>query len=311
MTVAIIGASGAIGHSVVDAFHASGVKLRLVGRRRPPLEAVAGPGDEIVLADVITPDGCRSALAGVDAAVYALGLPYTDEASALYPPMMEAFAAAARQQGVKRVLLITNVYSYGRPLTPLVAEDHPRNPCSLKGEYRKKQEDILLAAASPTLEPIVLRLPDFYGPKVENSLLTLTVQSAAKGATGTLLGPVDSPHEFVFTPDVGPVVQALIEHEGPVSGAYNLAGAGIITQRELASLLYRAAGHDPKYRVLPPWQQSLVGLFMPVLRELSKVRYLHETPVLLDDARLRSLLPDLRKTPYEEGARLTVAAAGR
>lgn len=99
MTVAIIGASGAIGRSVVDAFHASGVKLRLVGRRRPPLEAVAGPGDEIVLADVITPDGCRSALAGVDAAVYALGLPYTDEASALYPPMMEAFAAAARQRG--------------------------------------------------------------------------------------------------------------------------------------------------------------------------------------------------------------------
>ena len=46
---------------------------------------------------------------------------------------------------------------------------------------------------------------------------------------------------------------------------------------------------------------------MPVLRELKDVRYLSETPVLLDDTKLRSLLPDVRKTSYEEGARITVA----
>lgn len=310
MKLAIIGAAGAIGRSVAAAFHADGQGVRLVGRRRPPLEAMAGPGDEIVTADVATPEGCRSAVAGMDAAVYALGLPYTDEAFVAYPPMMETFLAAARAEGVKRLLLVTNVYSYGLPQAAMVAEDHPRRPVALKGEYRKAQEDMLLAAASPGFETIALRLPDFYGPGVENSLLTLTVQSAARGATGTLLGPVDTPHEFVFTPDVGPVVKALLEHEGPVAGAYNLAGVGVITQRQLAELLYRAAGHPPKFRVLPPWQQSLVGLFMPVLRELKSMRYLHETPVLLDDTRLRSLLPGLRKTPYEEGARAAVAAEG-
>ncbi len=309
MTLAIIGAAGAIGRSIATACHDANLPIRLVGRREAPLAALAAPGDEIVLADVSTPAGCRSAIEGCDAAVYALGLPYTNAGFAAFPPMMEAFVAAAREKGVKRIVLITNVYPYGRPLTPLVAETHPRDPVMAKGEYRKSQEDILLAASSPGMETISLRLPDFYGPGVENSLLTLAAKAAAAGTTGMLLGPADTPHEFVFTPDVGPVVRALAVHEGPVAGAYNLAGAGVITQRKLAELFYRAAGREPKLRVMPPWQQSLVGLFMPVLRELKDVRYLSETPILLDDAKLRALLPGLAKTPYEDGARRTVQAA--
>lgn len=36
------------------------------------------------------------------------------------------------------------------------------------------------------------------------------------------------------------------------------------------------------------------------------MHYLWTTPVILDDTRLRHLLPELRKTPYEEGIRLTL-----
>ena len=311
MRLAIIGASGAIGRAVADAFHADGAKLRVVGRRKSPLTPVSKPGDELVMADVSTLQGCRSALEGADAAVYTLGLPYTTEAFAAYPPMMQAFVTAAREKGLKRILLISNVYPYGLPQTPRVAESHPRDPVMAKGELRKAQEDILLQAISPEMETISLRLPDFYGPGVESSLLTMAAKAAATGSTATLLGPADTPHEFVFTPEVGPVVKALLEHPAPVAGAYNLAGAGAITQRALAELMFKAAGHPPRLRVLPPWQQNIVGLFMPVLRELRDVRYLSETPVLLDDTKLRSLLPGLAKTTYEEGARRTVDAARR
>ena len=309
MRLAIIGASGAVGRSVADAFHADGARLRLVGRRKSPLAPVSKPGDELIMADVSTLQGCRSALEGADAAVYTLGLPYTTEAFAAYPRMMQAFVTAARELGLKRILLISNVYPYGLPQAPRVAESHPRNPVMAKGEHRKAQEDILLAASSPEMETISLRLPDFYGPGVESSLLTMAAKAAATGSTATMLGPAETEHEFVFTPDVGPVVKALLEHPGPVAGAYNFAGAGTITQRALAELMFKAAGHPPRLRVLPPWQQNIVGLFMPVLRELKDVRYLSETPVLLDDTRLRTLLPGLVKTPYEEGARRTVAAA--
>ena len=161
MRLAIIGASGAIGRSVANAFHAGGASLRLVGRRKSPLAPVSKPGDDLIMADVGTLQGCRSALEGADAAVYTLGLPYTTDAFAAYPPMMQAFVTAAREQGLKRVLLITNVYPYGLPQSARVAESHPRNPVMTKGEYRKAQEDILLAASSPEMETVSLRLPDF------------------------------------------------------------------------------------------------------------------------------------------------------
>jgi nucleoside-diphosphate-sugar epimerase len=308
MTIAIVGAAGAIGRSVADAYRAHGEGVRLVGRSAPPLEALRQRGDEVVLADVATAKGCVEALHGADTAVYALGVPYTKAAFAAYPAMMKEFMAAAKNNGVKRVLLITNVYPYGKPSTARVAENHPRVPCSVKGQYRKEQEDILLACSDGGVETISLRLPDFYGPDVPGSMMGEVVKAARSGGTGNLLGPADRPHEFVFTPDVGPVVKALLQHKGKVAGAYNFAGAGVITMRELAELIFAAAGQPVKLRVMAPWMQSVVGLFMPVLRELGEMRYLLETPVLLDDSKLRALLPQLHKTPYAEGARRVMAA---
>lgn len=308
MTIAIVGAAGAIGRSIADAYHQAGMNVRLVGRKASPLKAIAKPGDEIVLADVATPDGCRAALAGAQCAVYTLGLPYTKKGFANYPPMMTKFVEAARVTGMKRALLITNVYPYGLPQTPRVAESHPRLPNSVKGQFRKEQEDIFLAA--PGLETVSLRLPDFYGPDVPGSMLAMVVDAARKGAAGNLLGPADRPHEFVFTPDVGPVVKALLEHGGPVAGAYNFAGASVISMAGLAELIYRAAGHQPRLRVMPPWIQSIAGLFIPVLGELKEMRYLLETPLLLDDTKLRTLVPGIRKTGYEEGASAVVRITG-
>lgn len=307
MNIAIVGAAGAIGRSVADAYRADGQSVRLVGRSKAPLDALRQRGDEVVLADVATAAGCAQALRGVETAVYALGVPYTKAAFAAYPAMMRDFIAAAGAGGIKRVLLITNVYPYGVPTSRRVAEDHPRNPCSVKGQYRKEQEDILLEAAGHGLETISLRLPEFYGPDVPSSIMGDIVKAACTGTTGNLLGPADRPHEFVFTPDVGPVVKALLEHKDTVSRAYNFAGAGVITMRELAEMIFAAAGQPAKLRIMPPWMQTLVGLFVPVLRELREMRYLLETPVLLDDSKLMTLLPKIRKTSYAEGAKLVMS----
>lgn len=302
MTLAIIGAAGAIGRSTAAAFHAAGRSVRLVGRSEAPLKAMAGPGDEIVLADVATPEGCVAALAGAGTALYTLGLPYSAKAFAAYPPMMRLFVEAAGAAGVRRAVLITNVYPYGLPQTERVAETHPRVPVSVKGRWRKEQEDIFLAAGG--FEAVSLRLPDFYGPDVPGSLLGMVVEAARHGGTGNLLGPADRPHEFVFTPDVGPVVMALLDHPERLSGPFNLAGSGVISMRELADHIYRAAGREPRLRIMPPWMQVAAGLLVPAIREMAEMRYLLETPLLLDDAKLRALLPDLSKTPYAGGARI-------
>jgi len=93
-----------------------------VGRTASKLSGLGA--NEVVTADVATADGCARAAAGTEAIVYTLGLPYTKATFAAYPPMMREAVAAARRAGVKRFLLITNVYAYGRPRTRPVTEDH-------------------------------------------------------------------------------------------------------------------------------------------------------------------------------------------
>jgi nucleoside-diphosphate-sugar epimerase len=113
----------------------------------------------------------------------------------------------------------------------------------------------------------------------------------------------------VFVPDVGPVVAALLQTEGAWGHSWNFAGAGAVTQRELAERVFRMAGTKPRIRVAGKNLVRLMGLFNPLMRELVEMNYLLTTPVLLDDTALHNLLGTIHKTPYDEALRLCLEAA--
>lgn len=308
MKVTIVGAAGAIGITSYHSLLAAGHTLRVVGRSADKLRGFAEA--EQVAADVATAEGCTKAVAGMDAVVYTLGLPYTKAAFARYPAMLTTCLTAARQAGVKLFVLITNVYPYGIPETPLVAESHPRKPVSVKGEYRKQQEDVLLAADDASgMRTLSLRLPNFYGPDALLSVGDGIFKAAISGKTADVMAPIDTPQELVFTPDVGPVVAALLARPEAFGQAYNLAGPSHTTTRRFAEDIYRAAG-QPKAKLRAAGRRMLgvLGIFSELLRELKETLHLWEHPVLLDDTKLRALLPELKKTSYEDGIRQTLAA---
>jgi nucleoside-diphosphate-sugar epimerase len=311
-TITLVGASGAIGKSVGDALHQEGTEYRVVGRDRDKLTAMFGsdPRAEIVTWNPDDPDSARAALRGSDTIVYLVGVPYHQ--FHLHPILMRKTVAAAASEAVERLVLIGTVYPYGIPRTTPVTEDHPREPHTFKGRMRKEQEDVLLEAdAKGKIRGAILRLPDFYGPNVERSFLNDLFQAAATGRTANLIGPIDTPHEFIFTPDVGPVVIALGRNPDAWGRWWHLAGPGAVTQRELAGRVFQMAGRKPRLRVAGKNMLRLLGLFNPLMRELVEMHYLVTTPVLLDDSALQKLLGSVRKTSYEEGLRLSLDAAKR
>lgn len=252
-------------------------------------------------------ESVRAASRGIDTIVYLFGVPYNH--FELHPELMRRTLAGAIAEGVHRFVLIGTVYPYGTPVTPMVAESHPRNPTTFKGRMRKAQEDLVLEAhAQGKIQGTILRLPDFYGPGVENSFLHSLFQAAAHGGTADLIGPIDLPHEFVFVPDVGPVVLDLAAKPEAYGHWWNFAGAGSITQREIVDQVFRMVGRAPKIRVAGKPTLRIIGLFKPILRELVEMHYLMTTPVLMDDRALRQLLGNVHKTPYSEGLRLTYEA---
>ncbi|HTD55435.1 MAG TPA: hypothetical protein VK670_08630, partial [Silvibacterium sp.] len=81
--------------------------------------------------------------------------------------------------------------------------------------------------------------------------------------------------------------------------------------REVAEKAFALAGGKPKLRVVGKTVVRVIGLFDPFMRELVEMHYLVTDPVLMDDAALHRLLGTVRKTPYDEGIRLSYEAYKR
>jgi len=308
--VALFGATGATGAHIAAALRDAGRPRRMIARSRAQLAAAFAndPDAELVEWNPDDPASIVAAASGVDTAIYLVGVPY--HRFELHPALMRKTLDGLTAAGVRQLILIGTVYPYGRARTHPVVESHPREPHTFKGRMRLEQENLVLDAHGRAgLSTLVLRLPDFYGPGVERSLLHAVFDAAATGSRAQMVGPIDVPHEFVFLPDVGPVVETLTRTPAAFGRVLHLAGAGTITQREIASRAFALAGRAPKLMVAGKPMLRALGLFNPVLRELVEMHYLLAEPLVLDDSALRALIGPLHKTPYEEGIRASLAAA--
>ncbi|CAE6783167.1 NAD-dependent epimerase/dehydratase family protein [Paraburkholderia haematera] len=313
-TVGLFGAAGAAGQVIAAALSAAGRDYRVVGRSRAPLEAAFGhdPHAQIVTWNPDDPASIKAAAAGLQTVIYLVGVPYDQFAA--HPPLMEKTLAGVTAAGVERFILIGTVYPYGRARSNPISENHPREPHTFKGKMRLAQENLVLAAhgrasGSTRLSTLVLRLPDFYGPCIERSLLNGVFEGAAHGKRAQVLGPVDVPHEFIYLPDIGPVVETLTRTPDAYGRWWHLAGTGTITQREVVRQTFALAGREPKMMVAGKTMLRVLGLFNPIMRELVEMNYLLTEPVVLDDSALTKLIGPIAKTSYEEGIRHAFNAA--
>jgi nucleoside-diphosphate-sugar epimerase len=306
-SIALFGGSGTLGQALAPLFGAQ--TFRIVGRSLTQLRsAFAGyPSADLADWDPAKPETAAAALEGIRTLVYLVGVPYTD--FRLHPVLFEQVLTAAIEKGVERCALVGTVYPFGVAQTSVVREDHPRNPHTFKGQMRKQQEDILLAAdAAGRIRGTILRSPDFYGPNAERSYLSSLFQGAVQQKTAQLIGPLNLPHEYVYIPDVVRILFRLIHEDGAYGHTWNLAGSGKITLADMIKLVESITGKPVKKVVAGKRMLQLIGLFNPMMREIAEMHYLFTQPLFLDDSALTKRLGPLNKTSYEEGVRATLAA---
>jgi nucleoside-diphosphate-sugar epimerase len=304
---AIFGAAGAVGRSLAPELERRGIPFRVVGRSKEKLEqAFSGfSRAEVFPADLSDPRSAGAAARGVDSIFYCVGLPYP--AHSLHPQLIRTTLEGAKAVGVRRLVLVSSVYAFGVPRTVRVAETHPREPNSVKGGYRKQQEDLVFAAhARGTFETLILRLPDFYGPRADIGLAQFVFTAALAGKAVNWPGVVNTQHEFVYMPDVGPILAELASRADCYGEAWHYGGPGPINTLDFITRVYRAVGRAPKYRVAGKTLLRIFGWFNPDIREVIEMLYLQETPVILDDSKLATKLGPLHKTSYDDGIRQTI-----
>jgi nucleoside-diphosphate-sugar epimerase len=206
------------------------------------------------------------------------------------------------------VLFPGNVYNLGPKFSAPISEDAARTPRTELGRIRERMEGILEAATDRGARVIVLRAGDYFGEGATNTWFELLTSRALGG--GRILDPAPDgvPHAWAYLPDVARAGADLLERRAALAPfeIVHFAGHTVAFPRFLEAV--RGALGDRERRVwrFPWWLVGVLGWVSPLLRLARTMRYLWDEPVVLDDRKLRRLLPDFVATPFDQAVALAV-----
>src|SRR5258707_7540227 len=83
-----------------------------------------------------------------------------------------------------------------------------------------------------------------------------------------------------------------------------------VTGREFVAAISRACRRDFKIDFVPWRLLKMMGLVVPVFRELTDISYLWSTPHAIDRARLTEIIGDIARTPLDRAIVASLAALG-
>ncbi len=189
-----------------------------------------------------------------------------------------------------------------------MTEDTPYNPCSRKGEVRARIATTLMDEGKRgEMQAMIIRAADFYGPHAALSLTHATVfERLRAGKAPQWVGNAKAVHTFTYTPDAGRSVALL----GNTPSAYGqvwhaLTSKEAITGEQFVRLACELAGKPNAIQVAPGWMLSLMGLFVPVLRENKEMMYQFEHDYRFDSGKLERAL-NVQPTDYRTGIKATL-----
>jgi nucleoside-diphosphate-sugar epimerase len=276
----ITGATGLLGSHVAEQLVQRGEKVRALVRPSSAVQFLHELGVETVAGDLGDVASLRQAMSGA-AVVYHCAARVGDW-SPWQQFQREVIDAtrnvldACRQEQVQRVLYVSSIQVYGHPVyqgQPFT-EDEPlgQNVRSWEFYARSKIAAEQHCQSYPGALTIV-RPSWIYGPRDRNTLprLLKTVKSRRVG----LIDSGEKPLNIIHAADVARGVILAASSDRAVGRAYNLSGAGDISQKEMLDLVAQALQVPPIRRNYSLRTAYLLGLFSEAI---GKAIFLRRAP---------------------------------
>lgn len=296
----ILGSSGAIGIELAKALKEFTNEIRLVSRNPKKVY----PTDELMSADLLNVDEVRIAVQGSSVVYVTIGFPYNVKVwKESWPKLVENVIKACIEHNCKMVFF-DNIYMYDSNNMDGMTEETPINPSSKKGKIRDKIAKMIMDAVSEgKLNALIARSADFYGPKIKNnSMLTETVfKPFSNGKKANWMGSVDFKHSFTYTRDAGKATALLGNSEDAFNQIWHLPTApNPFTGKEWIEVIAREMGAKPKFQVAPKFLVKIMGLFMPIMKEMVEMMYQYDRDYVFDSSKFESKF-DFKPTSYMNG----------
>lgn len=303
----ILGSGGSIGTDLARALKQYTNDIRLVSRNPVKVNET----DTLLSADLTDVNQISKAIAGSEICYVTVGFEYkTSVWQKTWPAFMKATIAACIEHNTKLVFF-DNVYAIGKDQVHHITEQSPISPSSKKGEVRAELDRMILSNVEQgKLQAIIARSPDFFGPvKKQNSLImNMIYDNFVKGKGAQWLGNADMVHTMGYTPDLAKGTAILGNTPSAYNQIWNLpVDMNALTGREWATLFAKEMNAKNKIQTLPLWMLKLLGLFIPVLKEMVEMNYQFDRPYVFDCSKFNKAF-DYKVTSNEEAVKQTVAA---
>ncbi len=307
-TILILGAAGRIGDAAAKAFLEAGWQVR--GLARNAKANSLRPGVAPVQCDAYDRAALIDAAKGADVILHALNPKYTEWETTVMP-LAENVMAAAEASGAQ-VLFPGNVYNFGREIGMTIREEAQQYASTPKAAIRMAAEALFAERAkSRGVRTAILRGGDFYGGAKPESWVDLIILKKLKKNVFTWPGPDNLPHAFAYLPDFARAFVAVAEKRAALAPfeVFHFAGH-TLTGRQMHAAAEKAAGRKLAYKTMGWTIPKLLGLVMPMLRELALMSYLWRTAHSLDGGKLERFAGPLASTPPEVALRAAIADLG-
>jgi nucleoside-diphosphate-sugar epimerase len=108
-------------------------------------------------------------------------------------------------------------------------------------------------------------------------------------------------HSFTYTPDAGKATAIL----GNTTNAYNQVWhlpttSNPLTGKEWIEAIAKELGVKPNYQNVPKFLVRILGLFVPIMKEMVEMMYQYDCDYVFDSSKFEKRF-DFKPTPYPDG----------
>lgn len=301
----ILGSGGSIGIDLAKALQQYTDKIKLVSRN--PVKV--NDTDIFQSADLTDSKSLEKAVEGSSICYVTIGFEYSLK---VWQEQWLSFIKNTVNACIKynsKLVFFDNVYAIGKDNIKHITENSAISPSSKKGEIRAEVDRFIIEQIQKgNPEIIIARSPDFFGPeKKENSLMmNLIYDNLIKGKTAQWFGNADVIHSMGFTPDLAKGTALLGNSPDAYNQIWNLpVDKNALTGREWVKLFADELKTSDKVKVIPQMIIKLLGIFVPVLREMPEMIYQFENQFYFDSSKFISRF-NFEPTKNKEAVRLTI-----
>lgn len=297
----VLGATGAIGSSVVDELVRVQKTVRAVSRH----PGQPRDGIEPVAADVENRDSLRRAVEGATT-VYLCAQPPYSEWVTRFVPMIESIVEAVSE--TEAVLVYAdNLYAYG-PVSGPMRESTPLRPTTPKAKVRAEAAQLVFDAhASGRIRAVIGRASDYFGPRGTATVNgPRTFGAVVAGKPATWLGSLDVDHSMTYLEDIARALVVLGERPEAWGRAWHVPSH---TQppREFLRRVHALAGRSPRIRATGRTMLAFGALFISEARQVRPMFYQFDRPFVSDSSDFERLLGPFEPTPLDHAIERTLA----